>query len=318
MKIGVFTALFRDRSFEEMCAYLEKIGVQSLELACGGTTGKHHTDPLTIMDHPEKIEQMKESLAKHHLEVAAVSCHGNPVHPNKKIAKEYHDEFQGAVRFAQAMGVHTMVGFSGCPGDCENSQYPNWVTCRWPEDFQKILEYQWKILIDYWTDFKGFAEEHGIEKIAFEMHPGFCVYNPETVLRLRDAVGKIIGANVDPSHLYWQGMDPVYVIKELGDAVYHFHAKDVYLDRQAIERNGVLDYNKGFGNRRWNFRSLGYGHDVKAWKDIMSALRSVGYDGIVSIEHEDDMMSIEEGLEKAVAVLKESCIQEKPIKDIFW
>ena len=318
MKIGVFTALFRDRSFEDMCAYLHSLGVQSLELACGGTTGTHHTDPLTIMEHPEKIESMKETLAKYELEVAAVSCHGNPVHPNKEIAKDYHEQFKGAIQFAEAMGVDTMVGFSGCPGDCDESKYPNWVTCRWPNDFQKILEYQWKIVIEYWKGMKEYAESHGIKKIAFEMHPGFCVYNPETLLRLRAEVGDIIGANFDPSHLFWQGIDPVYGIKTLGKAIHHFHAKDVYLDEEEIKKNGVLDYNDNFSDRRWNFRTLGYGHGEKTWKDIMSALRLVGYDGIISIEHEDAMMSTEEGLEKAVAFLKNVCTFDAPKKDIFW
>ena len=195
MKLGVFTALFRDRSFEETCKYLSGLGVQVVELACGGTTGKHHTDPNTIMEHPEKIQEMKDILAKYGLGVSAVSCHGNPVHPNPEEAKMYHEEFKGAILFAEAMGVDTVIGFSGCPGDSEGSKYPNWVTCAWPNDFGAILKYQWEIIIEYWKDMAEFAKAHGIKKIAFEMHPGFCVYNPETLLKLREAVGDIIGAN---------------------------------------------------------------------------------------------------------------------------
>ncbi len=320
MKIGVFTALFRDRSFEEMCKYLSSLGVEALELACGGTTGKHHTDPLTIMSEPEKIEQMKETMKRYNLVATAVSCHGNPVHPNKEIAKQYHDEFKGAILFAEAMGIDTIIGFSGCPGDCENSQYPNWVTCRWPNDFVKILEYQWEIVINYWKEMAEFAKAHGIKKIAFEMHPGFVVYNPQTLLKLRAAVGDIIGANFDPSHLYWQGMDPVCAIKELKGAIYHFHAKDVYLDEAEIKKNGVLDTGDfaKLAERRWYFRSLGYGHDMKDWKDMMSALRLIGYDGTISVEHEDAMMSTEEGLEKAVDVLKEVVMKQPIQTDVFW
>lgn len=320
MKIGVFTALFRDRSFEEMCKYLHSLGVEALELACGGTTGTHHTDPLTIMDHPEKIQEMKDIMAKYDLTATAVSCHGNPIHPDREIAKKYHDEFVGAILFAEAMGIDTIIGFSGCPGDCEESKYPNWVTCRWPNDFVKILDYQWDVMIKYWKEMKVFAQAHGIKKIAFEMHPGFCVYNPQTLLKLRAAVGDIIGANFDPSHLFWQGIDPVYAIRELKGAIHHFHAKDVYLDEQEVKKNGVLDTGDfaKLSERRWYFRSLGYGHDMKVWKDMMSALRLIGYDGTISIEHEDAMMSTEEGLEKAVDVLKEVVMKQPLQKDVFW
>ncbi len=320
MKLGVFTALFRDRSFEETCKYLSGLGVQTLELACGGTTGKHHTDPNTIMDHPEKIQEMKDIMAKYGLEAAAVSCHGNPVHPNPEEAKMYHDEFKGAILFAEAMGIDTIIGFSGCPGDSEGSKYPNWVTCAWPNDFGEILKYQWEIVIRYWKEMAEFAKAHGIKKIAFEMHPGFVVYNPKTLLKLREAVGDIIGANFDPSHLFWQGIDPVEAIKELRGAIYHFHAKDVYLDEAEIKKNGVLDPGSfgNLGERRWYFRSLGYGHDMLTWKKMMSTLRMVGYEGAVSIEHEDALMSTEEGLEKAVAVLKEAMMFENIKKDVFW
>ena len=168
MKLGVFTALFRDRTFEETCQYLHSLGVQTLELACGGTTGKHHTDPLTIMDHPEKIREMKEIIAKYQLEVAAVSCHGNPVHPDPAVAKSYHDDFMGAIRFAEAMGVDTIVGFSGCPGDSEGSKYPNWVTCAWPNDFGKILEYQWEIIIQYWKETAKRIEDMGANSLCIK------------------------------------------------------------------------------------------------------------------------------------------------------
>ena len=152
------------------------------------------------------------------------------------------------------------------------------------------------------------------------MHPGFLVYNPKTLLKLREAVGDIIGANFDPSHLFWQGIDPVEAIKELRGAIYHFHAKDVYLDEAEIKKNGVLDPGS-FGNlaeRRWYFRSLGYGHDMLTWKKMMSALRLAGYEGTVSIEHEDALMSTNEGLEKAIDVLKEAIMFDQINNDVFW
>ena len=320
MKIGVFTALFRVRSFEDMLKYLKSLGVEAVELASGGTTGKYHINPEELLKTPEKIDEIKNLIDKYGFTVSAVSCHGNPIHPNKEIAKQYHDDFINAILFAERIGVDTIVGFSGCPGDSEGSKYPNWVTCPWPGDFGKVLEYQWPIMIDYWKKTAEFAKQHGIKKIAFEMHPGFCVYNPKTLIRLREAVGDILGANFDPSHLFWQGIDPVEAIKELKGMIYHFHAKDVYLDEATIKKNGVLDYDsmKELSQRSWYFRSLGYGHDNKTWKDIISALRLVGYDGAISIEHEDAMMSTEEGLEKAIDVLKEVVTFQPLNTDVFW
>ena len=137
-------------------------------------------------------------------------------------------EFKNAVLLAEKLGVDTVVGFSGCPGDHEGAKYPNWATCPWPDDFLAVLDYQWNdVLIPYWEKTAKFAEDHGVSHIAFEMHPGFCVYNPETMMKIRNAVGPTLGANFDPSHLVWQGIDPVAAIRYLGDAIYHFHAKEI-------------------------------------------------------------------------------------------
>ena len=210
--------------------------------------------------------------------------------------------------------------FSGCPGDCAHSERPNWVTCSWPPEYGETLDWQWnEVLIPYWKEAAKIAESYGVKKIAFEMHPGFCVYNPATMLRLRNAVGDILGANFDPSHLIWQGMDPVAALRELKGAVYHFHAKDTKVDPYNKARNGVLDTGS-YGNlldRSWVFRTIGYGSDMKMWKDLISTLRMIGYDGAVSIEHEDGLMSVKEGLEKAISFLKEVIINEQPAA-MWW
>ncbi len=254
-------------------------------------------------------------LASYNLEISALSCHGNPVHPDKQIAAEYHGVFVDTCKLAQKLGVKTIVTFSGCPGDCEQSKRPNWVTCAWPSDYSEILEYQWNdVLIPYWKKAADIADSFGVEKIAFELHPGFCVYNPRTLLRLRKAVGNILGANFDPSHLIWQGMDPVAALHELKGAVYHFHAKDTAIDKYNTAKNGVLD-TQSFENmidRSWVFRTIGYGTDIKLWKDMISSLRKIGYDGAISIEHEDGLMSPREGLEKAISFIKEILIKEQP------
>ena len=307
MKLGVLTVPLQGMTARDAFAYLHSLGVQTVELGTGGYTNNNHLKPEVYLDNPDKIAEFKDLLKEFDLEISVLSCHGNPVHPNKEKAAAYHQVFVDTCRLAEQLGVDTVVTFSGCPGDCEASERPNWVTCSWPEDYGEILDWQWnQVLIPYWKEAAEIARSCGVTKIAFEMHPGFCVYNPATLLRLREAVGDIIGANFDPSHLIWQGMDPVMALRELEGAVYHFHAKDTRVDPANKAKNGVLDTGH-YGNvldRSWVFRTVGYGTGAQMWKDMMSTLQCIGYKGSVSIEHEDGLMSVREGLEKAIAFLK--------------
>ena len=322
MKLGVFSPVLAQMSFKEMVEYLSSLGVDQLEMGAGGYPGKAHFDPEVLLADDTKIEEIKQILDDNNMSIAAISCHGNPVHPNKKIADEFHKDFENAVLLAEKLGVTTMVGFSGCPGDCETSTRPNWITCSWPNDYLETLDWQWnEVLIPYWKKEAEFCKSHGIEKIAFEMHPGFCVYNTSSLLKLRKAVGDIIGANVDPSHLLWQGMDPVEVIKVLGkeNAIHHFHAKDTKIDSANTSVNGVLDVGSyaDLLGRSWVFRTVGYGNGKEMWNNIISTLKAVGYEGVISIEHEDALMSPKEGLEKAIAFLKDVIIYESPA-EMWW
>lgn len=320
MKLGVLTVPLYDRSTEEAFAWLSSRGVECVEIGAGGSPGSVHCNADELLADPGKLRAYQDLLKKYHLQVAAFSCHSNHVHPNKEIRDTAHREFLRTCRLAERFGVDTVVTFSGCPGDHAEARYPNWVTCAWPTDYPEILEYQWnEQLIPYWQGAVKQAAQCGVTKIALEMHGGFSVHNPATLLRLREAVGPAIGANFDPSHLYWQGIQPTAAIKALQGAIYHFHAKDTKIDPINSGINGVLDP-QSFSNladRSWLFRTVGYGHDLLEWKDILSALRLVGYDGVVSIEHEDAFMSIEEGLEKAIEFLRPILIRETPM-DVFW
>ncbi len=322
MKLGVFTCLMSDRSLEDTLKYLTEQGVEAIELACGGYPGNAHANPDVLLNDEAKFNEFMATIKKYDVMVSALSCHANPVHPNKDIAKEHDEAIRKTILLAEKMGVSAINTFSGCPGDSETSQYPNWVTCPWPDDFGTILEYQWnEKLIPYWKEMNKFAKEHGDVKLAMEMHPGFCVYNTETALRLRKECGENIGVNFDPSHLIWQGMDPVASIKALGQAgaIFHFHAKDTKVDVANTSLNGVLD-TKHYGdeiNRSWIFRSCGYGTDEVLWKDMISMLAKIGYDGALSIEHEDSLMTVEEGLGKAIFFLKDMIIKEKS-KGMWW
>lgn len=320
MTLGVFTPVFGNYTLKEAIEFLKNEGVSHIELGAGGFPGKAHANPAELLADRAKLDELKKLLKENDITVDAVSAHGNPLHPDKAKAKEFDDDFKNAILLAEELGVTTIIGFSGCPGDSEGSKYPNWVTCSWPYDFQEVVDYQWnEVAIPYWKKTAEFAKAHGIEKIAFEMHPGFIVYNPQTLLRLREAVGDIIGANVDPSHLFWQGMDPVAAIRELKGAIYHFHAKDTKIDERRRNVNGVLSYatNDKLAERPWFFRTVGYGHGETTWRDIISELKLNGYDGAISIEHEDALMSPEEGLRKAIAFLKDILIYENA-DGIWW
>lgn len=319
MKVGSMTVPLQGMPLRDALAYLKNIGVEAVEVGAGGFPGKHHCDPKELLSDKSRLQEFSRTFEEAGIELNTLSCHGNPIHPNKEVADRAHEEFADTCRLACELGVKKVVTFSGCAGDSPTSQYPNWVTCPWPDDFLKVLDYQWNdCLLPYWEKAGALAKENGV-KVAFEMHPGFQVYNTASMLRLRKELGDTFGANFDPSHLIWQGNDIVASIRELKGAVYHFHAKDTKIDAINTARKGILDtlpYSQE-EKRSWIFRTVGYGNGQDFWKDVISALRLTGYDDIISIEHEDSLMSVEEGLKKAVAMIREVIISEKPA-DMWW
>lgn len=319
MKLSVFSPVFGNTSLEDALAYLAQKHADGMELGVGGYPGKAHADIIELKKSAKKRDELKALFERYDIEIAALSVHGNGVHPQKSIAKTATDELDAAIEVAEKLGVKKVITFSGCPGDGKGDM-PNWVTCAWPNEYGDVLKYQWDdVLIPYWAEKAKRAKDSGVE-ICLEMHPGFCVYNPETLLRLRAAAGDSIGANFDPSHLIWQGVDLVTAIKALGKAIFWFHAKDTSIDRQNTAVNGVLD-TKSLAlekERSWIFRTVGYGTDEKSWKDVLSALRVVGYDGYISIEHEDCLMSPMEGLDKAIDFLRKIMIREPRDGSLWW
>lgn len=320
MKLSVLVNLYGNLPLAEALCKIKAQGAEAVEIAAGGYPGKAHCDPAALLNDAEALKNFKAAVDNSGLEICAFAVHGNPVHPDKKLAAGYDGDFRAAVLLAEKLGVGTVITFSGCPGDSPSAKYPNWVTCPWPDDFLAILEYQWNdVLIPYWKDAGAFAKARNV-KIALEMHPGFCVYNPATLLRLREAAGCAVGANFDPSHLVWQGMDPVAAIRKLSGAIFHVHAKDTKVDKYNTAADGVLD-TKHYGdelNRSWVFRSVGYGNDMTYWRDMISNLRLVGYDKALSIEHEDSLMSIDEGLSKAAYFLKQAMISDPKPTGMSW
>ncbi|MBU8568037.1 sugar phosphate isomerase/epimerase [Virgibacillus pantothenticus] len=321
MKLGVFTVLLSDKSFEEMLRYVQKAGLKAVEIGTGGYPGNAHCDLDKLLESETKRKEYLEKVHEHGLTISAFSCHGNPLSPDKTFAQESHDTFVKTVKLASLMGVPVVNTFSGTPGDSDGAKYPNWPVTPWPNEYSDVLKWQWEEkLIPYWKAQGEFAKQHDV-KIGLELHAGFLVHTPYTMLKLREATNDTIGANLDPSHLWWQGMDPVAAIKILGkaNAIHHFHAKDTYIDQENVNMYGLTDMQpySNVKTRAWTFRSVGYGHSVQEWSNIISALRTYDYDYVVSIEHEDPIMSMEEGLQKAIRNLNSVMIEEAPV-DIWW
>jgi sugar phosphate isomerase/epimerase len=313
MKVGVFTPLLSQLPLPDVLKKLKANGIQTVELATGNYPGDAHCKPGMLND-PKALAEFQQTIADHGFTISALSCHGNPLHPNPEIAKKHRQVSRDTILLAQKLGVSVMVDFSGCPGDSASAKQPNWVTCPWPPDFLEILKWQWdEVVAPYWVEHTNFAADHGV-KIAIEMHPGFVVYSPETLLKLRDLAGKSLGCNYDPSHMFWQGIDPIAAIRILGDAIFHVHAKDTQIYSSNLPLTGVLDTKPYTDerNRAWIFRTCGYGHGGDWWREFVSTLRMYGYDYVLSIEHEDSLLSAEEGLSKAAAFLKEIVPGEKP------
>lgn len=319
MKVGSMTVPLQEMPLLDALNYLKAIGVEAVEIGTGGYPGNHHCKPGELLADKGKLKTFVKMFEQTGVELNAFSCHGNAIHPHKETAAKANEEYVNTCRLAQEIGVKKVITFSGCAGDSPQSRYPNWVTCPWPEDFQHILNYQWEdCLLPYWEKAGTLAKECGVS-VAFEMHPGFQVYNTASMLRLRGELGNTFGANFDPSHLIWQGNDIVASIRELEGAIYHFHAKDTKLDVMNISKKGVLDttpYSQEL-QRSWIFRTVGYGHGHDFWKEVISALRMVGYDDVISIEHEDSLMSVEEGLKKAVSMVRDVIISEQPAA-MWW
>ncbi len=315
MKLGLMASLLNGRPYEEALDFVASEGLQAIELGTGNYPGDSFVNLQELLSDDGKLRSWKGAIDSRGLELSAFACHGNPLHPQAEVARAHHEVFRNTVLLAEKLGVRRVTLFSGCPGD-QTSTYPNWVVAAWPTDFQEVAKWQWEEkVIPYWREQAEYARQHDV-LLAFEMHPGMVVYNPETLLQLREACGENIGANFDPSHLYWQGVDPVLAIRALGreGCIFHVHAKDTALDPVNSPLNGVLDTKNmaRVADRSWIFRSVGYGHDALHWKQIVSALRIVGYDYVLSIEHEDAVASIEEGLRKAVGVLQECILTEEP------
>lgn len=308
--LGVFDSAFQSFTLDEMLDRLAELGIEAVEVRAKGLPVSTHCPVTELLADPAKARAWKKKFEDRSIHVAALSCHGNPIHPDPAIAARDDQFFRNAVLLAERLEVPVIVCFSGCPGGSPEDRTPNWITYRWPPEVDGMLNYQWtERVIPYWRQAAHFAQEHGVRRIALEMHPNFVVYNPFTLMKLRDAVGEEIGANCDLSHLFWQGCDPIQAIRFLGKhgAIFHAHMKDTLIVQELAAQTGVLNFSADPAKSTEGsvyFRAVGYGHGAQLWKNVIKAYMEIQYQGILSIENEDPTLVGELGVQRALYVLK--------------
>ncbi len=320
MKIGLKSNCYNDKTWEETLDILNDLNITAIEPAAGAFNGKAHCNAEMLLKDEVAIKKYKKAADDRGIEISAFAVHGNPLHPDKKFAEEHINDLENCIELAGTLGVKCVTCFAGCPGASEKSLEPNWITCPFPPYFGEAVLWQWeKKVIPFWKEIAKKAKKAGVY-CAIEMHPGDVTYNPELLLKLREEVGmEEIACNFDPSHLFWQGIDPIKAIRSLKDMIVHVHAKDCKVDSINTSLRGCMDW-KDYGQiskRAWNFRTCGYGHGIDFWDDFVSNLRMIGYDWVLSIEHEDPLMSVNEGLNKTIDFLNMVMLHEE-VGKMWW
>ena len=313
MKIGMITDSVGALDFDAMLALSSRLKLDTLEFACGNWSPAPHIDRAALLADAGRRREFLERVTGQGMSISALNCSGNPLHPGEE-GRAHAQVVRETIVLAGKMGIDRVVLMSGCPG-APGDSYPNWITVEWPLEVREVLRWQWdEVLVPYWRDLVAFAGANGVGKLCIELHGQQNVYNVRTLLRLREAVGETVGANFDPSHLMWMGADPIAAIRALGPAIYHVHAKDTRIDPGLAGLHGTIETIPGdrFQERAWNYITLGYGHGEAWWSSFVATLAAVGYDDVLSIEHEDFMMSPEEGLEKSVALLERVAFNRPP------
>jgi sugar phosphate isomerase/epimerase len=304
MKLGFVSDSLGGLSLEQMLDHAVRLGVAGVEVnTCGWSTAPHF-DLQQMLGKPAAQKTLQAAFADRGLEIISLNANGNPLHPTDPKQGE---GLKDTIRVAGEMGIRTVCTMSGLPAGSATDTQPNWVVSSWPPETQTILQYQWQErLLPFWSEIVALAREHGVERIALELHGNQCVYNVPSLMKLREAVGPVVGANLDPSHLFWMGADPLVAAEVLGEAVYHVHAKDTLLNSPVQATTSLLENGSlmDIPARSWSYITLGFGHGETWWREFCYRLKMAGYDGWLSIEHEDVLLNSLEGLEKSVALLQ--------------
>jgi sugar phosphate isomerase/epimerase len=305
MRIGMVTDSLGHLPLDNLLRTATDLGIEMLEFPCGNWSGAPHIKLDVLLDSTAARGEFMAKLRDHGIALSALNCSGNPLHPGEH-GRLHQAVTSNTIRLAGMLGVERVVMMSGCPGGPGDAN-ANWITTAWPPEAARVLSWQWdEVLIPYWKGLVAEAKAAGVNRLCLELHGQQNVYNVETLFRLRDAVGPVVGANLDPSHLFWMGADPLAAMRVLAPAIYHVHAKDTRIDPGNAAMNSLIDTkpNDRLLDRSWSYVTLGYGHDLLWWREFCSRLRLVGYDDVLSIEHEDLTLPPLVGVQRSVELLR--------------
>ena len=314
MRIGLVSDSLSQMSFDDLLPLAAEIGIEALEIGTGNWAGGGHIDLDGML---ESDSLRKEYLAKvkdHGLEISGLNCNGNPLAPGEP-GKAHDAVLRKTLELSAKMGIHRVITMSGCPGGGPGDTVSNWIISTFVPEFAKALAWQWdEVAIPYWKEVAAFATNVGVRQVCVENHSFALVYNAETMLRLREVAGEVVGANFDPSHYMWMGGDPLAVIRRLNGAIFNVHAKDIRIDPANAGPNTTLETKSmdRFTERSWNYVTLGHGHDESWWQSFMVELRVAGYDDVLSIEHDDVVTDPVEGIAKSVDMLNRVALRKPP------
>ncbi len=304
MKLGFVSDSLGTMPFEQLLDNAVRMGVEGVEVNTCGWSSAPHFDLDNMLGNTTAQNAFKAAFVDRGLEIISLNANGNPLHPTDTKQGE---DLKKTIQVAGELGIKTVCTMSGLPAGSPNDSMPNWVVASWPPETQAILKYQWEEkLFPFWREIDALAAANGVEHIALELHGNQCVYNAPSLLKLRAEVGPRIGANLDPSHLFWMGADPLVVAENLGEAIYHVHAKDTLLNTPVQATTSLLENGSlmDIPARSWSYITLGFGHGEEWWRQFCYRLKMGGYDGWLSIEHEDVLLNSLEGLEKSVRLLQ--------------
>lgn len=307
MRIGLVSDGLAHLPFETLLRTAAESGIATLEFGCGNWSAAPHLALDDLLASQIARDRFLGQVAAHGLAISALNCSGNPLHPGPSGAA-HRAVTSKTIQLAGLLGLRRVVMMSGCPGGPGDAN-ANWVTTSWPPEAARVLAWQWaEQVIPYWKGLAAEAKAAGVERLCLELHGQQNVYNVRTLFRLREAVGPVVGANLDPSHLVWMGADPLAAVPALGDAIYHVHAKDTRINRAIAPVHGLIDTtpNDRVDQRAWSYVTLGDGHDARWWRAFCQALRNAGYDDVLSIEHEDMALPPIDGVRRSVTLLHEA------------
>jgi sugar phosphate isomerase/epimerase len=310
MRVGLYTDALPALDRRGVLAWCADRGIEDVEMGVGawGPEPRRHLDLQALLAERSERDRLQSDLAEFGLRLACVNAAGNVLHPDPAARADAQARLTGALELAAALGVDRVVTMSGCPGAPGGSPIGIWAVWSSVADDEGL--YAWQLeheVAPFWREQSRRAAEIAPDvRICLELHAGLAAYNPASFQQLAEVTGRNVGVNLDPSHFWWQGIDPLAVVEALGDRIGFAHAKDTTVYPERVRLNGVNDHRfpPDPAVNSWHFSAVGEGHDDATWTALLAAIRAAGHDGTVSIEHEDPRYDGAEGVERSLAGLR--------------